>query len=498
MTSAESTTVQPVAQAMTPDLQALTVKGEGSFTLMLADGSMLEVERIVRRVPGKRLVCQAIWQQQPVFAKIFLGSRSRRHAERDRQGSQWLVDKGLATPPLLHAAALPGVAGQALVYQAIVGSDNAENVLRRLAGKDQRLIFALALTRVVADHHAAGLLQTDLYLKNFLVQGDLIHTLDGDGIRRLAGWSVHNRALSNLARLWSKFDAADDDWLPQLYQAYCERRGWAPRSVQLKLLACEVRHIRHEVNSEYANRKVFRTCSDVHVEQGPTRFLAVAREWVDRLGGLLADPDKLVEEGIRLKTGNTCTVGLVTHAGCKIVVKRYNIKSLRHGLGRALRRSRAARSWSNAHRLRIADIATAQPVAMLEQRWGIFRRRAWFLAEYVEGPDVAEWMAQASPVQRRQVALNIARLLRKMQRLQLAHGDFKATNIKIVDMHPVLLDLDSLKEYRCGWLFRQRHNRDLRRLLKNWDEDGDVREEMRQALHSIYGNDPALAGITRD
>jgi tRNA A-37 threonylcarbamoyl transferase component Bud32 len=470
------------------------------FGLTLGVGQHLACERIVRRVPGRRIVCQGTWQGQPVFAKIFLGSSSARHARRDRQGSHMLAENGIATPALLHAAELPDGSGQVLLYRAIDRCSNAEDRLQALSGDSEaRLALMLALSRLVAQHHQAGLLQTDMYLKNFLVQDESLYTLDGDGIRRLRGWCRRRRALSNLARLISKQDAGDDGWIPQLYRAYCEQRGWTENTTQLAWLTTKVADIRRSVTREYADRKVLRECSDVHVVHDPDRFLAVARGWTERLGSMLDTPDNLLAEPQqrRLKSGNTCTVSLAEIAGQKVVVKRYNIKNFRHGLNRAWRPSRAASAWSNAFRLNLCGIATAAPVAMLERRWGIFRREAYFLAGYVEAPDIAAWMESADSGQKQQVAMNTARLLHKMQRLQLAHGDLKATNIKIVDGQPVLIDLDSLRDYRWNWLFARRHARDLRRLLANWQHDAAMQRLIEQALMAVYGNDPVLqaAGI---
>ena len=487
---------------MTTDLRALSAAGEGPFALSLADGSTLQCARIVRRVPGRRLVCQGVWQQQAVYAKIFLGRDAARYAGRDRRGAQWLAERGLATPALLHTEALSD-GTQVLVYAAIPDSSNAEERMQVLVADDAaRLALFKALVQTVADHHNAGLLQTDLYFKNFLVQGEHIYTLDGDGIRPLRGWCARRQALSNLARLLSKPDVADDRWIPELYLTYCARRGWVADAATQRALAAKALAIRRDVIRGYANSKVFRECSDVHVARAAGSWRAIARAWVGRLGNALDAPDSLLEGAgnVRLKSGNTCTVGLTELAGRKLVVKRYNIKNLRHSLGRALRPSRAAASWSAAYRLLISGMPTAAPVAMLERRWGMFRREAYFLAEYVDGPDIAELMADPAVLveYKQQAVLNTARLLRKMQRLQLEHGDFKATNIKMVDLQPVLIDLDSLREHRCGWLFRRRHARDLRRLLKNWQNDPAGRALMRQALDNVYGNDPVLAGITRD
>jgi tRNA A-37 threonylcarbamoyl transferase component Bud32 len=494
--------MQIAAQTLNQLLPARSVAGDEPFGLTLGDGQYLACERIVRRVPGKRIVCQGVWQAQPVFAKIFLGSAAARHAQRDRQGSRMLADGGIPTPALLHAAALPDGTGQVLLFEAIAPCSNAEDYLLTLSGDDAaRLALMLDLSRLVARHHQAGLLQTDLYLKNFLVQGERLYTLDGDGIRRLRGWGVRRKSLSNLARLISKQDAGDDGWIPQLYQTYCAQHGWAGTPAQLAKLTLAVANIRRSVTREYADRKVLRECSDVRVTRDRARFLAVARGWSERLGKVLDAPDSLLAEPQhrRLKSGNTCSVSLAEVSGQKVVVKRYNIKNFWHGLNRAWRPSRAASAWSNAFRLNICGIATAAPVALLERRWGLLRREAYFLADYVDAPDIAAWMAAASNGQQQQVAINTARLLHKMQRLQLAHGDLKATNIKIVEGKPVLIDLDSLRDYRCAWMFCRRHARDLRRLLRNWQHDAATRRLMEQSLMAVYGNDPVLeaAGVNR-
>jgi tRNA A-37 threonylcarbamoyl transferase component Bud32 len=494
--------MQIAAHTLTPSLTERSVGGDEPFGLMLADGHVLECDRIVRRVPGKRIVCQGVWQTHQVFAKIFLGSSAARHMQRDRQGSLMLAASGIPTPAPLYAASLPNDAGQVLLYEAIAPCNNAEDHLLAQSGDNTaRLALMLGLSRLVAQHHQAGLLQTDLYLKNFLVQGEQLYTLDGDGIRRLQGWGVRRKSISNLARLISKQDAGDDGWIPQLYQAYCQQRGCVVKPSQLAKLTTQVADIRRSVTREYADSKVLRECSDVHVSRDRSRFLAVARDWVERLGRILDTPDSLLTEPqhSRLKSGNTCTVSLAEVSGQKVVVKRYNIKNFRHGLDRAWRPSRAASAWSNAFRLKICGIPTATPVALLERRWGILRREAYFLAEYVDAPDIAAWMATASSGKRRQAAMNIARLLHKMQRLQLAHGDLKATNIKIVSGQPVLIDLDSMRDYRFTWMFSKRHARDLWRLLQNWQHDASTLRLMEESLMAVYGNDPVLeaAGIKR-
>ena len=192
--------------------------------------------------------------------------------------------------------------------------------------------------------------------------------------------------------------------------------------------------------------------------------------------------------GQRLKSGNTCTLSLVEIGGKPIVVKRYNLKNLWHSLNRALRPSRAAACWAHAHRLAIYGIATATPIALLEKRCGPFRRQAYFLAEYIEAPDVAQFFADTtvSALQKAEAARNIASLFCKLYRLQLEHGDFKATNMKMVNGRPLLLDLDSMRQRSLNLPFVKRHTRDLRRFMRNWQQDAVTSDLLNTALRNAY------------
>lgn len=466
--------------------------------ISLVDGSMLTIGEVLRVLPGRRVVCFAEWCGQSVLAKIFLGKKAAYYAQRDAVGVQLLMQAEIATPALLTVIQSYNGEAEVLLFAAILNSSNAEIVWSGLDDSSQ-LQLAKALVHMVARHHNAGLMQTDLYLKNFLLHEGELYTLDGDGIRKLPSTGVTSACWRNLALLLSKFDICDEPrWLPELLGVYADARGCKPISLQ-ELTALVTSH-RHRVVDGYADHKVFRNCTDVAVTRTWLHYIARVRDaltaWPDMavLDELLDSPSRA-----RLKSGNTCTVGLVVIEGRKIVVKRYNIKSWLHGLSRLWRRSRAALSWANAHRLRMHGIATAAPVALVERRFGPLRLTAYFLAEYVDAPDIGVCMADraVSQDEKREVADRLAKLMYKLRLLQIAHGDMKATNIHVAAGVPVLIDLDSMRHYRCGTWFERRHGRDLQRLLRNWADRPHIQRLMVEALRQVYGNDPILkkAGI---
>ncbi|MCB5184903.1 lipopolysaccharide kinase InaA family protein [Methylobacillus gramineus] len=475
-----------------PDLAAYTRHQAAEyFAVTLDDGNQLERLQIIRRVPGKRLVCRGYWRGREVFAKFFIGQQSAKYLARDRRGSQYLSAAGITTPSLLLQATIAAQSCHLLLYAA-VNAPNAEEIWQALI-EDESAQFALAgrLVEEVAYHHAAGLYQSDLYLKNFLVDADHIYTLDGDGIRRLRPYFKRCQALQNLALLLSKLDVyALEGWLPALLVKYAAALGYGTVPAVPAMQRRIAKH-RAEEMRQYADKKVLRTCTDVVVVKRPTYFLAInrARDSVI-LRDSLKRPDALLDapSATRLKSGNTCTVAAIEIDQRKMVIKRYNIKSFWHGLGRAFRSSRAVVSWSNAHRLMIAGLATPQVIAVLERRYWLWRKQAYLLTEFVSAPDAVVFFADQAIVlaQKQQVAQGIARLFYRLYLLRLEHGDFKATNLLIHGTVPLLIDLDSMRQYLCHATFRPRHIRDVRRFMKNWQSDAEVRHLLIEAFRAVY------------
>jgi tRNA A-37 threonylcarbamoyl transferase component Bud32 len=466
--------------------------GAHSFVLRLTDGSEFVCEQVVRVLPGRRLVCRGAWNGRAVFAKLFFGKSAASYARRDREGSQWLHSAQVLTPDLLHSAELAQKIS-VLIYAAIENTQNAEHYWHERPQLHDVLTMELVAT--IAKHHGAGLIQTDLHLKNFLIQdqfaGELkVYTLDGDGIRKMGRLGIKCKRLRNLATLFSKFDVMNDVSIPELYHQYCSAMGVPYTKRAMTRIIQLTRRIRDQVNRAYADKKVFRTCTDVTVQKSFRCFRAVAADVLINPQTVNLD-SYLADFKANLKNGNTCTVGLAQLAEHQVVIKRYNIKNWWHALMRALRPSRAAVSWANAHRLLISNIVTPKPLALIEERWGCLRGRAYFLSVYVDAPDVAKFYVQNTDAEIKQtVAQNLATLFFKLYALQYAHGDCKASNIKIVNDQPMLIDLDSMCAYRPswigGWRFARAHVKDLKRFMKNWQDDAPTLALFKQAFQSTY------------
>lgn len=446
------------------------------------------MSEIVRVVPQKRLVCKAVWNQTQVFAKVFIGTNAKRYAQRDKQGVQALINANIATPDLLYTGHVN--AAEVLIFKALESAINAEVRYQQLLDaqqKPERLQLMLQLTTIVAQMHMANLQQTDLYFKNFLLDRGVLYAIDGDGIKPFSALFKKRQKQRNLAILLSKLDGLDTDWIEDCYAHYCQQTATKYSATDYAELYHLTQKYRHQAASHFADKKVFRTCTDVKVQQSFYQFMAISHDFAaSDLSIHQLDNDLDVAHN-RLKSGNTCTVGSAIIAKQHVVIKRYNIKNVLHGLKLAFSQSRAAKSWANAHRLTLLNVTTAKPLALIEARFGWFRQRAYFLTEYIDAPDIAEFFALSMDAKVKQkVAYETALLFYKLNLLQVSHGDCKASNIKIVNNKPVLIDLDSMQAHTCTWWFEKKHIKDLKRFMQNWQNMPESSAIFEQAFVQVY------------
>ncbi len=477
----------PEQQALPPpllDAAALRAAGRTPtlpFRIALETGQELVVHRLLRLLPGKRLVGEGVYgdaRGPRLLVKLFVDAQSLRNWQREHAGLAALAAAGIPTPPVLAAAPLAD-GGHALLTAFLAPSHTLLQAWRAQGGLLPGDARAIALLRpaftLLGRVHAAGLQHTDLHLGNFLYHGEGTDgqwlLLDGDAIRVHGQKPLAERyAAHDLAMLCAQLPRS---WWLELADMAPLLTAYAGANPGTTLHAPSSTALQHALVLEQQRRlkdylaKTRRDCTLFKVEHSFRRYAAVWRSEAEHLAPVLARPDAYLLAGTLLKDGNTCTVARIDVAGRALVIKRYNIKNSRHRLSRLFRSSRAAHSWREGHRLQLMGIPTPFPLALIEERLGPLRGRAWLLTEYCPGSNLLQHLDPDMPPPEPE-ARALGRLFAQLYRERLSHGDLKATNLLWDHDEIKLIDLDAMREHAscrghlCAW------RRDRRRLLQNW------------------------------
>lgn len=369
-----------------------------------------------------------------------------------------------------------------------------------------RFEFKLALISAVADiarnMHANGIAHRDFYLCHFLLATE---NLESD-TPRLSVIDLHRALIrQRLPQRWvikdigGLYSSALDIGLTRTDYARFVRwyTGLSLRDAlvgqaafwnKVRERASKIKWRDQRKAIDRALRSIYRS-DEKQLRLQDFGRLAVFKKSHDgpELRAFLGRPDHHMQQGRMIKDGDSTTVVQLTLDGCEYVIKRYNLRNFWYGLRRLFRPSRAAYCWRSAHLLELAGIDTPAPVMMLEQRWGPFRRRAYYVTEHRAEPLVSDYVgADAQTASEAYTATMFDDLLRRMLRFRIVHGDMKITNFLEGDQQLVVLDLDATRRVARASRFAALFGKDLRRLLANWGaEDARGRQAMASVVEGV-------------
>jgi len=136
--------------------------------------------------------------------------------------------------------------------------------------------------------------------------------------------------------------------------------------------------------------------------------------------------------------------------------------------------SRARRCWSMSYVFSQAGLNVARPVFMYEQRIGPLRLDAYFVSETLHAEELLTALPKMNDKEKLAVVVAVDEAFKKMLKAKISHGDMKATNIMWADNKLFFIDLDASKRHTIQALARWKNTKDIKRFLKNWDDQPDL------------------------
>ncbi|MHC4741379.1 MAG: BUD32 family EKC/KEOPS complex subunit, partial [Planctomycetota bacterium] len=175
----------------------LVIKSDSSVN----QAEVLLCKKSLREIPGRRVVYDAVWNNRAVVAKVF--SRiigASRRLRKERSGLIRLKNCGVATPELLFCGETSD-GRLALVTEKIVDCPTVLEVFQKTASAGERADLLVQVCREMASQHTRGVVQKDLHLDNFLLEGDRILMLDPGQMQFFRHAVGRSKSISQLALL---------------------------------------------------------------------------------------------------------------------------------------------------------------------------------------------------------------------------------------------------------------------------------------------------------
>jgi len=419
---------------------------------------------LLRIVPGRRQVYDALWNQRNVIVKVFSHRlSSKRHLRREWQSLIAVAGRDLRVPePLFYGQT--GDGAWAVVVEKIAESSTALEVFDKLQDPAEILDLLILIGRELACQHIRGVLQKDLHLGNFLLQDEKVFLLDAAQMKFFPGEIDKKKSIAQLAMLAAWVPDSRKEAMKKLCGQYFEVRGWRyEKSDEVLFYKQLALHRKRAIKRGL--KKSLRT-SKRYFKITYKQYTAVFDRdfcYEDQTCDFIEQLDRLMGAGSILKNGKTCYVSRLTWNGNDIVVKRYNHKGLFHSLRHTIKGSRARSCWIHGHRLGMLNISTPKPLAYIEQRKGLLIWKSYLVTEYIQGQKLHDFLRDERVNQERRssVMQQVKELLDRLGKHHIIHGDLKHTNILITKNGPVLTDLDSVQVHKYNWTYRIKRAKDL-------------------------------------
>lgn len=510
------TSLQPVACASSGSVRYVDGRAESllsEYLPILHDPQAHEGPEVVR---VKQNASRTVWRCRLGDAHYYLKqyhSRQWTHrlgnlfrgddASREMTISRHLRSRGILATPVLAVGQSAG--RRWMLSEAIEPAEPADLWHARLAGgKDKKSLRQLrqanrALAELVGRMHNAGVLHHDLHCGNVLVQSA------GDGMETSAPrltlvdlhragrrWRLSRRARAkNLAMLLHDRQSATRTQRLAFLRHYLEvtggpgtLRGWWAmvqhfaeghtrnqlRSRDRRVLGDNKYFTRLRLPGGWRGHAVLATKCQV----GPGSAASCTftpQQWRDALAepnGLFQSPDTIVVKDSASSQVVRRSLKVGPHT-LDVYVKRHRRKHWYKAPLDLFRRSRALWAFRGGQALLTRHIATAMPLAVLEQYAGPFRRTTILIAETVAPADqltrfLNRWLGPEALIRKdidsvrqqklaRDLLRQLGRLLLRLHNAGFAHRDLKSENMLVHwngenEPQVVLIDLDGLSRHR--------------------------------------------------
>ncbi|BBM82969.1 hypothetical protein [Candidatus Uabimicrobium amorphum] len=386
-----------------------------SHTIYLQDNTFC-CEKILREVPGNRVIYSGKWQEQDVIVKKFLGRKGKRRMRREVKGLVGLNKRNIRGPRILFYGK-NSVGDWCIVTEYIAHGKNMKDLWGMTQSLDEKEKLLQLVIATIAEHHHKKVLQRDLHLGNFLLAKNKVFTLDPAQIK--FGFTKLNRGacLYNLAIL----AAAHQQFSAEYFlENYTKHRQWCLRKKESANFSQQVRKISSIRVQKILKKYLRKNTRHHHIQTSHVEAI------VDK--SLCKDEEvlPLIKE-IKSFCHTQQNSHLMNFRDRCVTVTRY------------IDDRKAKRSWCNAHHLQILGFYLPDPMAYIKDLDCSFT-----LSQSVSFKKISDLEKEQSQDNMHKSAMNqVMDFIAQMKKNQIIHNDL-FNSLALANDHVFLLNTEEV------------------------------------------------------
>lgn len=203
--------------------------------------------------------------------------------------------------------------------------------------------------------------------------------------------------------------------------------------------------------------------------------------------GALTHIEDVIREGELLKNSDESLVARCKIGAHEVVIKRYNTHTIWSGIKQWFKVSPAYNAWFYAHWLIANNIPTPKPLAVVEQKIGLIRKRSYYIYNYLNFAPLSEVLLD-KPIDSpefKALEERIVNMFKALYKTNTHHDNFKITNFLVHHGEIYMIDLDTVSYSLFPIIASRNFKKDKRDFLNNFKDYPDKQKHLSEAFGFI-------------
>jgi hypothetical protein len=203
--------------------------------------------------------------------------------------------------------------------------------------------------------------------------------------------------------------------------------------------------------------------------------------------GALTHIEDVINEGEVLKSSNASLVAKTKIGALEVVVKRYNTHSIWSGIKQWFKVSPGYNAWFYAHWLIANNIPTPKPLAVVEQKIGLIRKRSYYIYSYLNFELLSDVLIN-KPIDSPEfkgLEERIVNMFKALYKVKTHHDNFKIANFLVHQGEIYMIDLDYVSFSMFRPVAKRNFRKDKNDFLDNFKDYPEKQKYFAKALSFI-------------